>query len=141
MMPAPFEWTEEIVDRICQALAGGESIRDISALPWSPSEPTIYRRMAADEEFAGRISQARAAQQEYEMDACIHMADKATPEDWQVVKLRIWARQWRAAKLAPKKYGDKMAIEHSGHIEQMSDEQLNAKIAAMQAGQDDAAGA
>ena len=38
------------------------------------------------------------------------MADMATPDDWQVVKLRIWARQWRASKLAPKKYGDKLEL-------------------------------
>ena len=44
----------------------------------------------------------------------VEMADKATPENWNVVKLRIWARQWRAAKLAPKKCGDKVQTEHSG---------------------------
>lgn len=42
------------------------------------------------------------------------MADQATPENWQVVKLRIWARQWRAAKLAPRKYGDKITTELTG---------------------------
>jgi hypothetical protein len=42
------------------------------------------------------------------------MADKATAEDWQVVKLRIWARQWRASKLAPKKYGEKIDHNHGG---------------------------
>ena len=36
------------------------------------------------------------------------MADAATPEDWQVVKLRIWARRWRASKLAPKVYGERI---------------------------------
>jgi hypothetical protein len=42
------------------------------------------------------------------------LADQATPENWQVVKLRIWARQWRAAKLAPRKYGDKITTELTG---------------------------
>ncbi|MDA3877747.1 MAG: hypothetical protein PF483_11745 [Halothiobacillus sp.] len=66
--------------------------------------------MASDEKFNAAISTARSAQQESEMDKCIEMADMATQEDWQVVKMRIWARQWRASKLAPKKYGDKIAI-------------------------------
>jgi hypothetical protein len=39
------------------------------------------------------------------------MADEATAENRQTVRLRIWARQWRAAKLAPKKYGDKTTID------------------------------
>jgi hypothetical protein len=114
MMPAPFDWTEEIESRICEELASGSSIRDIAAMDWAPSEPTIYRRMAADKEFAALISDARAAQQDYEVDRCVELADKATAEDWQVVKLRIWARQWRAAKLAPKKYGDKLSTELTG---------------------------
>ena len=38
------------------------------------------------------------------------MADAATEADYNVVKLRIWARQWRASKLAPKKYGDRSDV-------------------------------
>ena len=34
------------------------------------------------------------------------MADAATPENYQVVRLQIWARQWNAAKLAPRRYGE-----------------------------------
>jgi hypothetical protein len=71
--------------------------------------------MAEVPAFAERVSKARAAQQDREIEECVLMADQATPEDWQVVKLRIWARQWRASKLAPKKYGDK--LELSGDAE------------------------
>ena len=67
--------------------------------------------MAENDEFRARIARAREAQQEYEADYCVEMADKATPENWQLVKLRIWTRQWRAAKLAPRRYGDKPANE------------------------------
>lgn len=110
-------WTDELANRICEELVGGRSIRQIAAQPWAPSEPTIYRRMASDTDFAEKINRAREAQQDYEADVCVEMADRATPEDWQVVKLQIWARQWRASKLAPKKYGDKIGVEHSGSIE------------------------
>lgn len=113
-MPAELEWTEYIVSRLCGEIAGGRAVHDVCTEPWCPSEPTIYRKMATDHEFRALIDAARAAQQDYEADACVKMADKATTEDWQVVKLRIWARQWRAAKLAPKKYGDKLGLEHTG---------------------------
>lgn len=109
-MVAPFNWTDAIVERLCTEIASGRSIREVSAEAWCPSEPTIYRRMAADPAFDEIIGKARAAQQDYEADACVHMADAATPEDWQVVKLRIWARQWRASKLASRRYGDKLAL-------------------------------
>src|SRR3984885_11190199 len=46
----------------------------------------------------------------------VDMADAATPEDWQVVKLRIWARQWRASKLAPKVYGERIDAKISGAL-------------------------
>lgn len=79
-----------------------------------PSETEIYRRMAIDAEFASVIGRAREAQQDAEVERIVAMADDATPENWQVVKMRIWARQWRAGKLAPKKYGDKATVTHEG---------------------------
>ena len=75
-----------------------------------PHHTEVYRTMAADPIIAQRIARAREAQQHAEIDRTVAMADAATPENWQVVKLQIWARQWRAAKLAPKHYGDKTVI-------------------------------
>lgn len=110
-MTAAINWTDELVARICDEIAGGRGIREVCAEKWCPSEPSIYRRMAADPEFAASIDKARAAQQDREVEECVRMADEATPEDWQVVKLRIWARQWRAAKLAPNRYGDRLKVD------------------------------
>lgn len=97
-----------IVDEICDRLCGGEGIIEICRDDHMPDASTVYRKMARDEAFAARIARAREAQQEAEADHIVAMADEADGEDWQVVKLRIWARQWRAAKLAPKKFGDKV---------------------------------
>lgn len=110
-MTAPIDWTDDLVSRLCSEIASGRSILEISKTEeWCPGEASIYRHMAKDPAFRGLISTARAAQQEREADECVRMADEATAEDWQVVKLRIWARQWRAGKLAPKKYGDRVEI-------------------------------
>jgi chromosome segregation ATPase len=72
--------------------------------------------MAKDAEFAGMIAIARQAQQEHEMEKCIELADSATPEDWQVKRLQIWARHWRASRMIPKKWGDKITQEIDGLI-------------------------
>jgi len=110
-MPSAIVWDERLITRLCDEIAGGRPIREISETEnWCPGEASIYRRMAKDEAFRIAIASARAAQQDREVDECVRMADLATPEDWQVVKLRIWARQWRASKLAPKKYGDKLEL-------------------------------
>lgn len=103
-----------MIDEICGRVASGGSIASISGEDWCPSQATIYRKMASDIDFRARMAEARAAQQEYEADLCVKMADEATAENWQVVKMRIWARQWRASKLAPKKYGDKIDVTSDG---------------------------
>lgn len=108
-MRKPIVLTQKQTTDLCDAIASGRSVRDACSVA-SISEPTVYRMMARDAEFSAAIAAARAAQQDYEADACVNMADDATPEDWQVVKLRIWARQWRASKLAPKKFGDKTTL-------------------------------
>lgn len=104
-----------IVDQICNRLISGEGMKAICASEGMPSQSTVYVRMASDDAFRTRIARAREAQQEAQIDDTVDMADAATIEDHQVVKLRIWARQWRASKLAPKKYGDK--ITHAGDAE------------------------
>ena len=67
--------------------------------------------MAKNHEFEQIITKARIAQQDAEIEKCVKMADEAKPEDWQVARLRIWARQWRASKLAPKKYGERKIVQ------------------------------
>ena len=109
-MGAPIDWTEAIVERLCSEIASGRSLQSVSLEDWCPSEASIYRRMAADTEFGGLIARARECQQDHEIEACVRMADEATSENWQVVKMRIWARQWRASKLAAKRYGDRLAL-------------------------------
>jgi hypothetical protein len=105
-----------IMEAICDRLIGGEGLKTICLDETMPSRSAVYVRMATDEAFRTRIARAREAQQEALIDETVEMADAATVEDHQVVKLRIWARQWRASKLAPKKYGDKVETVHSGEL-------------------------
>jgi hypothetical protein len=100
--------------KIAERLAGGESMREISADPKMPASNMIYQAMHSNEAFRSVIARGREAQQEAEIEKTVAIADAATPETVNVAKLRIWARQWRAAKLAPKKYGEKVTQEHTG---------------------------
>lgn len=129
-----------ILDEICNRLVEGEAIRSICADPAMPSQVTFYARMADDPAFRNRIARAREAQQHAEIEKTIELADEATVEDWQVKKLQIWARQWRAAKLAPKAYGDKLTLDATvtKRAEDMTDDEL-AAIAAGRGGVSDPA--
>lgn len=110
------KWTEELITDICDHLSTGKSLLEVGELQGYPSSDSIYRQMYRDEEFAATIARAREAGQDHEADQIVRMADQADVENWQVVKLRMAARQWRAAKIAPKRYGEKVDIEHSGEI-------------------------
>ena len=99
--------------------------------PDCPSKAAVYLRMAKDPDFATIIARAREAQQHAIIDQTVDMADAATPENWQVIRLRIWARQWRAAKLAPKTYGDNQTHRHEGEVIVTTAEQRRVEIEAL----------
>jgi hypothetical protein len=99
-----------MLDKVCDALIAGESLTQLCKDPDMPSEASVYRAMAKDDEVARIIARARECQQDAEIDRTVAMADAATEADYNVVKFRIWARQWRASKLAPKKYGDRSDV-------------------------------
>jgi hypothetical protein len=103
-----------MLEKICARLVSGEGLVSIGKDQTMPEASQIYRCMAVNAEFATAIARAREAQQDAVAENIVEMADNATVENWQVVKLRIHTRQWRAAKLAAKKYGDKVIAEHSG---------------------------
>lgn len=106
-----------LLARIVDGLTQGNSMKAVCEDQDMPRAADVYSEMAKNVEFRTAIARAREAQQEAIIDEMVDMADAATPENWQVVKMRIWARQWRAAKLAPKKYGDKQDISVSGQVD------------------------
>lgn len=106
------DWEESVLD----ALSIGKSVAAACSIAGIETS-TFYRRQAKDEAFAQRVTRARELQQDALVDEMQALADKATPEDWQVVRLQIWTRQWTAGKLRPRKYGDKIQTEHSGSVE------------------------
>jgi len=113
----PFNWTDDIEAEIFSRLIAGEALRHICGPErddFLPSEATVYKRLLSDTEFAKQYAHAREAQGHREADEIREIADLATPEDVQVARLRIDARKWRASKLAPKVYGDKVDV--SGNV-------------------------
>lgn len=48
-------------------------------------------------------------------------------------RLRVDARKWLASKLAPKKYGDRLELAGEVGVKTLTDEQIDAKLAALTA--------
>ncbi len=115
-MPAKGQtkFTPELGDEICDRIANGESIRKIAASDHMPDVATLMRWLDANPSFAHKYARAREVQGDY-MDALVlDTADASKPETAAADRVKIDAYKWRAAKLKPKKYGDKIINEHTG---------------------------
>ena len=110
-------YTPELAELICERLIEGESMRQICSDESMPNRSTILRWMEADEAFATRCARARVLQSDLMDDLVYDTANASTPETAASDRVKISAYQWRAAKLEPKKYGDKVETTHVGDKE------------------------
>ena len=111
MPQKPRRYTEALGARIAQEYAGGKSLSKICASTTMPAASTV-RRWLSDERYAvfhGQFGRARAALADHLVDEIIAIADSDDP---QKARVRIDARKWAAARLAPQLYGDK--LQHTG---------------------------
>lgn len=126
MTGRPSTYSEAIADDICERIIDGGALYRICQTDGFPSEGTVYRWLEEHEGFREKYARARELQQDREADHIVVIADET--EDPQKARLQIDARKWRASKLAPKKYGDKLDLNHTGTIERLSDDQLDARL-------------
>jgi hypothetical protein len=126
----PAGLTDELIERICEHVAEGASTREIAAMDGMPSVASFNRWLAASEVFREHYARAKAAAMDRMAEEILEIADTAerdtyvdsegnTRVDNEVIarsRLRVDTRKWLMAKLAPKKYGDAVAIKHSGGI-------------------------
>ncbi len=124
----PSAFSQAIADRICEQLADGESLRNICLVEGMPHKATVYRWLEGNEAFRDQYTRAREQQADHYAAEIIEIADDGTNDtyetedgrelvDHEVVarsKLRVDARKWAASKLAPKKYGERTQLEHTG---------------------------
>lgn len=120
-MARPSEFNQEAADLICEEIAKGRSLREVCAdesaeFDKLPHERTVYRWLLDQADFRQQYAYAREAQADGEFDEARAISKAATAENVQVARLQIDTIKWRAGKLAPKKYGDKLDIEHSGGV-------------------------
>jgi hypothetical protein len=99
------EITEDLVCRICERIAAGESLVRICKSEAMPSYSTVMKWLTLHADFAERYARAREDQADTLADEIIDIAD--SDPDPQRARVRVDARKWVASKLKPKKYGDK----------------------------------
>lgn len=114
MTGRPSSYTDEMADAICGAIAEGASLRQICELEGMPGRRTVLDWLEKHEDFRAKYARAREHQADVMDDLVLHVADTCDSENYQAARVKIAAYQWRASKLRPKVYGDKVQQEHTG---------------------------
>jgi hypothetical protein len=107
-------FSQEVFDAICERIADGESLRAICQDKGMPARVNVIRWLEKDEALRNQYARARELQADHEFDEIKAIADLADAENVQVARLRVDARKWRASKLRPKVYGDKLEVNGPG---------------------------
>jgi hypothetical protein len=128
----PSSFSEEVAAQICEELMAGRSLREICRDPGMPGARTVFGWLARNESFQQQYARARETQADWLKEELLEIADDSRNdfvaklrddgstdvvidhEHIQRAKLRIDTRKWLMSKLAPKKYGDRIATEVSG---------------------------
>jgi len=133
MAGRPSRYTAEIAEEICRRLSHGESLRSVCRDEHMPPEPSVRNWVLDDRKgFAAQYARARDFGADAMADELLEIVDDGS-NDWmdrrrpdggvdrvldyehvQRSKLRADNRRWLMAKMAPKRYGDKTAVELSG---------------------------
>lgn len=113
---APF--ADDLNETICQRIAGGESLVDILKDKGMPHYSTFMRWVADDEQLRENYARAREAQGDADADKINHIALGVLSGEYEpaAANVAINALKWTAAKRQPKKYGDKLDLNHSGGL-------------------------
>lgn len=134
-----------MADLICRRIAEGESARGICRDDDMPSLVTVFAWLDKHPEFLSQYNRAREMQADSLVEEALEIVDDGR-NDWmerldknnqplgwivngeavQRSRLRADHRRWWAAKLQPKKYAEKQAVELSGGLNftNTSDEEL-----------------
>ena len=126
----PSKFSQVIADKICHLLSTtSQGLTVICQAEDMPSTVTVFSWLKNPDhvEFLNSYTYAREAQADFLADEIITIADDGSNDLMTITKgdvsydienkevtnrskLRVDARKWKASKLAPKKYGDKLDI-------------------------------
>lgn len=124
----PTDYSPELINEICDRIANGEPLVRICREEAMPNVVTVYRWLNKYPEFSNLYAKAKDAAADTLAEEIQDIADsipmettdkegntKFDPAYINWMRLRVDARKWVAAKLKPRKYGDRLT--HAGDAE------------------------
>lgn len=132
-MGRPSIYTPELASTLCARIASGESLRSVCRDPAMPGMTTVFSWMPKHPDFRTQYDEACDARAQTIFDELVEIAD--TPMEGDVItehedgrrevkrgdmlghrRLRVDVRKWALARMAPKRFGDKVGVEHTGTV-------------------------
>lgn len=129
----PSKFTPELFARICERLSRGETLTAICRDDGMPAVRTVNEWTETSAELSASFARARAEGFDSIADEAITIADATDPEMVNCARLQVDTRKWLLARWDPKRYGDRMQIDADVTVEKLSDADLDAKLAKLQA--------
>lgn len=145
-MGRPSVFSQELADEICERIALGETLTEITSDEDKPSPSTVWRWQRSHDDFRKAIAHAREAQTRMWADQIVDLADDSS-NDWTIrrrqngeaeevlnrdhierVKMQIDARKWLMARVNRADYGDKQQIDHNHSFADLSTVELGRKV-------------
>lgn len=126
----PNQFTQDLADEICSRLMSGVSLREVCRANDMPARWLVHEWLAKHEAFADQYARACEIRADEIFDEIFDIADNSendwmdrkypdghaeTVENGEAIRrsqMRIDARKWALSKMQPKKYGDKLALDH-----------------------------
>jgi len=127
----PTIYSPELAARICAELACGKSLRTVCKVPDMPGLETVFRWLREKPDFRDQYEHAKNESADALIEEMLDIADDGT-NDWMQIhdkdgenigwklngehvqrsRLRVDVRKWAASKLKPKKYGERVDLNH-----------------------------
>lgn len=125
-------YTEAAGAEICRLIAEGQSLNAICKAYDMPNINTVYDWREAHPEFNRRYARARCDQADTHTEEMLDVArasrSSKTSEEVQSARLLVDTLKWRASKMKPGTYGDKLMVDAQVNVREMSDEEIDARL-------------
>jgi hypothetical protein len=126
-MGRPSTYSHETAETICEEMLQGKGLVEICRAADMPSRVTVYRWLESNPDFRARMQRAREGLMDFFAEQILQIAfdesgdilieqdgdkSKAVANHAKVQRdrLKIDSLKWTAARLFPKRYGDKMEL-------------------------------
>lgn len=115
-MGRPSSYSEKVANSILDAVANGSNLSKICAAKTMPDRTTVYRWMRENDAFHHDYTRAREDRADTRAEKMDDIAERTLSGEYDPAAARVAmdSEKWQAAREAPKRYGDKLDLNHGG---------------------------